>query len=100
MSIAPYPTSSVRSRSLVSVGALLASFAIGMAASGTGYVALAIPAIMGLCAVVALYAAVTALVAGRRSAASHSVAAPALLAAGSVVLIGWASRVFLGALLH
>jgi hypothetical protein len=98
MSIVPYPTSSVLSRSLVSVGTLLASFVIGMAASGTGYVALAIPAIMGLCAAVALYAAVTAFIAARRSPARQSLAVPALLAAGSVVLIGWAGRVFLMAL--
>ena len=100
MSIAPYPTSSVLSRSLVSVGTLAATFAIGIAASGTGYVGLAIPAIMGLCAVVALYAAATAFIAARRSGTPLSLAGPALLAAGSVVFIGWAGRVFLIALGH
>lgn len=98
MSIAPYPTTSVLSRSLVSAGVLASTFVIGIAASGTGYVAIAIPAIMGLCAVMALYAAATAFIAARHSAAPRAMAFPALLAVGSMALFGWAGRVLLIAL--
>ena len=98
MSIAPYPTSSVLSRSLVSIGTLVASVVIGISASGRDYLPPAIPALVGLCAVAGLFAGIAPLKAARRTPTPHSAAGPVLLIAGSVVIIGWACHLFLSAL--
>jgi hypothetical protein len=94
MNIAAYPASSIPSRALISAGTLVASVVIGISASGTDYLPLAIPAFVGLCAAAGIFAGVAALMAARRSPKPHSVAGPALLAAGSGVLIAWACRLF------
>ena len=98
MNIAPYPNSSVPSRALISAGTLVASVVIGIAAAGTDYLPLAIPAFVGLCAVAGVVAGVAGLVTARRSPKPHSVSGPALLTAGSAVLIGWACYLFFVAL--
>jgi hypothetical protein len=95
MSIVAYPTEAVLSRSLISVGTLMASVVIGISSGGVDYLPLAVPAFTGLCAVVGLFAGVVAVLASRRSPAPHSVTGPVLRAAGSGVIIGWTCRLFL-----
>ena len=98
MSIAPHPTSSVLSRSLVSVGALLATVVIGISASGLAYLPPAIPAFVGLSAVAGVIAGIAALISDRRASKPHLVGGPALLIEGSVVIIAWSGRLLLRAL--
>ena len=95
MNIAPYPTSSIPSRALICAGTLVASVVIGISAAGIDYLPLAIPAFVGLCAVGGIFSGVTALMAARRFPKPRSGAGPALLVAGSGVIIAWACHLFL-----
>ena len=95
MNVAPYPTSSVPSRALISAGTLVASVVIGISAAGTDYLPLAIPAFVGLCAVAGIFCGVAALMDARRSPKPRSVGGLALLVAGSGVIIAWACHLFL-----
>ena len=95
MNVAPYPTSSVPSRALISAGTLVASVVIGISAAGADYLPLAIPAFVGLCAVAGIVFGLVGLVAARSSPKTRSVTGPALLIAGSSGIIAWAGHLFL-----
>jgi hypothetical protein len=95
MNVAPYPTSSVPSRSLISAGTLVASVVIGISAAGTDYLPLAIPAFVGLCAFAGIVFGLAGLAAARISPEPRSVTGPALLIAGSCGIISWACHLFL-----